>query len=184
MPVVLYIGRFQPFHKGHLSVIKKLYADYGPDNVIVAIGSSNKSHEYRNPFTFEERKEMLETSLKTEKMKIPEIFPVTDTIEDEAWVENVKEEIGKQFDIVCTGSEWTRQLFEKADICVLKPEFFKQEGKIVSATDIRDRILKGIKWEHLVPNGTISVIGKINGTERIKKVAEKEREHKDWFYKK
>ena len=48
------IGRFQPFHLGHLEAIK--FALSKVEHLHVGIGSSNKSHEKRNPFTADERK--------------------------------------------------------------------------------------------------------------------------------
>ena len=51
------IGRFQPFHLGHLEAIK--FALSKVEHLHLAIGSSNKSHEKRNPFTDDERKKMI-----------------------------------------------------------------------------------------------------------------------------
>ena len=49
----LYIGRFQPFHKGHLKILQKLAKKY--DEIIIGIGSSQYSNTLENPFTSEER---------------------------------------------------------------------------------------------------------------------------------
>lgn len=54
---LVFIGRFQPFHLGHKHVIET--ALQMAKNVIVLIGSSNSSRNSRNPFTFEERKQMI-----------------------------------------------------------------------------------------------------------------------------
>lgn len=54
----VFIGRFQPFHNGHLSIIKR-----GLElakEVIVVVGSASAARNIRNPFTFEERKAMIE----------------------------------------------------------------------------------------------------------------------------
>ena len=57
----LFIGRFQPFHKGHLKVIKDIIKkDY---RVIIGIGSSQYSHTVDNPFTSDERKKMIQETL-------------------------------------------------------------------------------------------------------------------------
>lgn len=50
----LLIGRFQPFHLGHLEAI--LFGLSKVENLWIGIGSSNKSHEMKNPFTADERK--------------------------------------------------------------------------------------------------------------------------------
>ena len=58
----LFIGRFQPFHNGHLKVIQNSINLY--DEVIIGIGSAQYSNTTDNPFTAEERKLMIERSLK------------------------------------------------------------------------------------------------------------------------
>ena len=57
MKVALLIGRFQPFHLGHVRAIE--YALHRADRLVVVIGSSQKSHEFRNPVTAGERMEMI-----------------------------------------------------------------------------------------------------------------------------
>ena len=49
----LLIGRFQPFHLGHLNAVE--YALKNVDILWIVVGSADKSHEYRNPFTAGER---------------------------------------------------------------------------------------------------------------------------------
>ena len=56
--LAVYIGRFQPFHNGHLSVINK--AEKLADKVLVLVGSANASPSIRNPFTYDERWEMID----------------------------------------------------------------------------------------------------------------------------
>ncbi|MFL6479721.1 MAG: adenylyltransferase/cytidyltransferase family protein, partial [Nitrososphaera sp.] len=57
----LFIGRFQPFHKGHLATVK--FALERVDQLVIVIGSAQKSHELRNPFTAGERIRMIKESL-------------------------------------------------------------------------------------------------------------------------
>lgn len=55
--VVVYPGRFQPFHLGHASVYKNLKKQFpGADILIV---TSNKTDPVDSPFTFDERKKMI-----------------------------------------------------------------------------------------------------------------------------
>lgn len=55
--VGLYIGRFQPFHEGHMHVIRKALKTC--DKLIVAIGSAQESRTERNPFTYKEREKFI-----------------------------------------------------------------------------------------------------------------------------
>lgn len=63
-PVVIYAGRFQPFHRGHFEVYQNLVEEYGEDNVIIA--SSNKQDDERSPFSFIDKKYIM-----TEVFNIP-----------------------------------------------------------------------------------------------------------------
>ena len=62
--VVVYAGRFQPFHFGHAEVYKHLVGKFGKNNVF--IGTSNKQGGPRHPFNFKEKKEVM-----TKMFKIP-----------------------------------------------------------------------------------------------------------------
>ena len=71
----LYIGRFQPFHKGHLYSLK--WCSDRVDELIVAVGSSDKSFELRNPFTAGERIEIIRENITTEiREKRDRIIPI------------------------------------------------------------------------------------------------------------
>jgi cytidyltransferase-like protein len=51
--VVLYPGRFQPFHLGHADVFRTLQAKFGRDNVFIA--TSNKTDAKKSPFNFTDK---------------------------------------------------------------------------------------------------------------------------------
>lgn len=53
----LFVGRFQPFHNGHLAVINQLLERH--NEVIIAIGSAEESISSDNPMTAGERVEMI-----------------------------------------------------------------------------------------------------------------------------
>ena len=53
----LILGRFQPFHFGHLELIKSIINE--GIETIICIGSAQYSHTRENPFTVEERRKML-----------------------------------------------------------------------------------------------------------------------------
>ena len=51
--VVVYSGRFQPFHKGHYATYSHLVKKFGKNNVY--IGTSNKTDNNKSPFNFKEK---------------------------------------------------------------------------------------------------------------------------------
>ena len=86
---VVFVGRFQPFHRGHLSVIEYLLSKF--DQVLVVIGSSDKFRTPENPFTVGERHAMVKATLDDLKVK-PDKFkvvPLPDIDDDEKWPKHV-----------------------------------------------------------------------------------------------
>ena len=70
---VVFIGRFQPLHQGHIDTINKAF-EYA-DEVFVLVGSSNRPRSIDNPFTFEERKRMILGSIKNPGLIV---YPIND----------------------------------------------------------------------------------------------------------
>jgi bifunctional NMN adenylyltransferase/nudix hydrolase len=79
----VFIGRFNPFHLGHQSVVEKGLEV--AERVFIFIGSSFQARDIRNPFTFEERKRMIRAAFPDEnKVKI---FGIRDyPYNDNKWV--------------------------------------------------------------------------------------------------
>jgi nicotinamide-nucleotide adenylyltransferase len=44
-----YIGRFQPYHNGHQSVLEHIAGEV--DEIIIGVGSAQLSHQVDNPFS-------------------------------------------------------------------------------------------------------------------------------------
>lgn len=162
MKLGLFIGRFQPFHLGHLSDIKNALKDV--DELVIGIGSSNEKHTKENPFTVEERIEMIDLVLPAEGITNYTVFPITDFHNDKKWLEHVETLVPK-FDVVYTGNSWTERCF-KGKYKVKRVNMV--EG--ISSTIIRHRMLKDDNWQSLVPKEVVDFISKIDGVERVKKL--------------
>jgi len=158
----LFIGRFQPFHLGHLQDIKNALKEV--DELVIGIGSSNEKHTQYNPFSVEERIEMIDLVLPANNISNYTIFPIPDLHNDKKWVKHV-ETLVPEFDIVYTGNRWTERCF-KGKFKVKRVNMLKG----VSSTIIRNRILDNKKWEKLVPKEVVDYISKIKGVERVKKI--------------
>lgn len=57
----VFIGRFQPLHNAHHSVILQALEEV--ETLIILIGSAKSTQDIKNPFSFEERAEMIAASL-------------------------------------------------------------------------------------------------------------------------
>ena len=69
--VVIYVGRFQPFHKGHHGTYQHLVKKFGKDNVF--IGTSNKTDKLKSPFKFNEKVKIMTTMFGIPKSKIHQV---------------------------------------------------------------------------------------------------------------
>lgn len=84
---IVYIGRFQPFHKGHFNVLQQIKEL--TDHVIVFIGSVNAPRTVRNPWTHKERKDVLKHYLKVLDLKNT-VIGIEDKDDDRDWVDTVE----------------------------------------------------------------------------------------------
>ena len=86
--ILVFIGRFQPLHKGHQAVIDK--ALELAEKVVVLIGSAGKARSIRNPFTYEERATMIASVYPQNVVCLPiEDAAYSDTL----WVTNVQKKV-------------------------------------------------------------------------------------------
>jgi len=159
----LLIGRFQPFHLGHLEALQ--FALSRVDKLFVGLGSSNKPPGENNPFSAEEREKMIISSIDNTIRDKIEIFFIPDFDDHQKWVKHI-ETIIPQFDIVFTNDQMTEFLFSKKGIKVLAIPFTRRD--VLSGTNIRDLILSDQPWENLVPRGTKIFLNETNAKERLK----------------
>lgn len=86
---LVFIGRFQPFHKGHLAVLEAGLAQ--AEQMIILCGSAHQPRSIRNPWTVEERTQMIRSTLSEDDNRRVQIAPLMDNVyNDEAWVRNVQ----------------------------------------------------------------------------------------------
>jgi nicotinamide-nucleotide adenylyltransferase len=156
MTIALLIGRFQPFHNGHLEVVKKILGEC--DYLIIGIGSSQYSKTEENPFSGDEREHMIYKTLKKEDLVDWEIVQVPDIHDEERWVNHVQK-ICPAFDLVYSGNPNTKKLFEEANVEVRQQPMYDREK--YSGTEIRGKILTKKSWKELVPKSVSESIRNI-----------------------
>ena len=69
--VVVYPGRFQPFHKGHHHSYSQLVREFGKKNVFIA--TSNKIEAGRSPLGFKEKKVIMTTMFSIPSSQIVQV---------------------------------------------------------------------------------------------------------------
>jgi len=159
----LLIGRFQPFHLGHLEALQ--FALSKVDKLWVGLGSSNISVEKNNPFTAEQRKEMILSSIDDSMRERISIYFIPDVDNHMRWIEKI-DTIVPKFDIIFSNDELTNHLYSKRNIQVLPIPFLNRES--LSGTNIRDLIISDQKWDDLVPDGTRNFLEKTGAKEHLK----------------
>ena len=164
----IYVGRFQPFHLGHLHAISDILKEV--DEVIIVIGSAQYSHNITNPFTAGERLIMIRKAL--QEARIAEsrfwIVPAPDVHLHMMWVCSIVGYTPK-FHVVYSNEPLTRRLFLEAGFEVKAIPFF--ERKMYSSTLIRNKMLKSQDWEELVPKTVAGFIKEIDGVNRVQDIA-------------
>jgi len=156
------IGRFQPFHLGHLEAIK--FALSKVEHLHIGIGSSNKSHEKRNPFTADERKKMILLSIDDKIAKNLSIHYIPDVTDHSQWIHLV-DEIIPEYDIVFSNDNFTHELYGKQGKSIISVELKSRNN--LSGTNIRNLILTDQNWKQFLPSGTTDVLLEIDPKKRL-----------------
>ena len=157
------IGRFQPFHLGHLEAVN--FALSKVDQLYIGIGSSNKSNESRNPFTADERNQMIKSSLDETTMQRISLYNIPDVDDHSKWTESIDKIIPK-YDIVFSNDDFTHRLYEENTKKIISVALKSRED--LSGTNIRRLIQSDGNWKDLVPNGTKNILLKIEAKNRLK----------------
>jgi len=92
--LIIYIGRFQPFHNAHEYVVRA--AQELADEVLILIGSSNVGRSIKNPFTGDERYFMILRALPDFDNSCGAIKFINDyTYDNNLWIEHVGEVVNE-----------------------------------------------------------------------------------------
>jgi nicotinamide-nucleotide adenylyltransferase len=164
----LFIGRFQPFHLGHMATIK--FALNYVEELVVVIGSAQKSHELRHPFTAGERIQMIRNSINADNevnIKRILLIPIPDVDTHSLWTHQI-DILVPRYSVVFTNDSFTTLLFEERGIRVIQPKLFQREQ--LSGTEIRYRMANDADWEKLVTPETIKLLESIRGAQRVKAI--------------
>ncbi|MFH2106934.1 MAG: nicotinamide-nucleotide adenylyltransferase [Candidatus Micrarchaeota archaeon] len=162
MDNALFIGRFQPFHLGHFKMVEYLLK--GHDHVSLVIGSSQESFTEKNPFTFDERKQMVLSCFPDCKRIL--VLGLEDSPNDnEVWIRNLLS-VAPKFNVAYSHNPLVQSLLREKGFTV-KDILFQRE--MYEGTRIRKLLGQG-KGLGLVPTPVLDYLKKIKGMERLKKL--------------
>ncbi|OLD12273.1 MAG: nicotinamide-nucleotide adenylyltransferase [Crenarchaeota archaeon 13_1_40CM_2_52_14] len=169
MTTGLYVGRFQPFHLGHLEAVKHILTKV--DELVIVVGSAHDSHTVENPFTAGERITMIRLALKEAKIDANRytVLPLPDAEFHKVWVSHLLSQT-PSFDLVFTNEPLTGRLLKEAGMRVEKIPMFNRTS--FTATEVRKRIIEGRIWEELLPKSVSAYVKQIKGEERMREIAQ------------
>ncbi|SMF06406.1 bifunctional nicotinamide-nucleotide adenylyltransferase/Nudix hydroxylase [Pseudobacteriovorax antillogorgiicola] len=160
--VAVFIGRFQPLHNSHLSEIKRSLEI--AETLILVIGSDRTSRTPKNPFSGDQRREMIERSLNDDDLqRVHLVFARDYLYNDTQWfseiarlVEQKMSELNISGKVCLTGCNKDESSYYIASL----PDSWKREiihvpNKNLSATDIRRKLFEGKNPKNIkdVPRG-------------------------------
>lgn len=166
MKTGLFIGRFQPFHLGHLSAIRQALKKV--EVLYIGIGSAQKNFQKENPFTGAERVKMVKGALKEAKIPLNRfrIILIPDIDDFPAWPGHVRSLV-PPFQTVFTGSPIVKELFEQYDTAEVLPV---QKKLKISATQIRNEMVGNGDWKKGLPPAIVRDLQLIDGIKRLKQI--------------
>jgi nicotinamide-nucleotide adenylyltransferase len=160
----LLIGRFQPFHGGHLEVVRTIRSSRPSDGLLLGVGTAQESYTWKNPFTAGERLEMIARALDEAKITGCAALPIPDIQRHALWVSYLQSQL-PPFDRVYTNNPLTQLLFERAHVTVENPPVFdrhRYEGERV-----REHLAADREWRSLVPPAVERYLEEIGAPSRL-----------------
>jgi nicotinamide-nucleotide adenylyltransferase len=167
----LIVGRFQPFHRGHLAVVQNLRRARPDSPLLLVVGSAQDSFTAENPFTAGERIEMIQRALTEAAVERCLPIPVADIHQHAQWVAYLRGQL-PDFDVVYTNNPLTRLLFEREHFRVESPPLVERER--FQGAIVRYRLLRGEDWKQLVPPAVARFLEEIGAQERLHRIAERD----------
>lgn len=173
----LIIGRFQPFHKGHLHLVRQILSEC--EEIVIAIASAQYNYIEKDPFTAGERIEMIHDSLREAKVDLSTcyIVPIINDENNARWVAHLQSFL-PVFDVVYTGNPYVKMLMRNSRIKVRKISFHDRNA--YNATRIRNLMVEGKEWEELVPKAVASLIERLDGGKRMKIISRSDSRPQEW----
>ena len=182
--LAVFIGRFSPLHLGHCHVISTAL-EYA-DKICILVGSSFTPRSYRNPWSFDERKEMIVNTFKDIQDRII-VLPLEDfAYNDSQWIQNVQQLVSEVVEGQFSGrypritlighnkdnSSYYLKLFPQwASINV---PGYVNEDFVLASTNIREWYFSNyirIETQHLPP-AVCDFLEKFNKTTEYKNIVE------------
>jgi bifunctional NMN adenylyltransferase/nudix hydrolase len=92
---LIFIGRFQPPHRGHLDVLRRALSQ--ASRVCILIGSTDRPRTIKDPFSYDERRQMILALLDEDERERVVIAPVQDSMyNDGDWLRWIQDAVASE----------------------------------------------------------------------------------------
>ena len=148
-PNALFIGRFQPFHKGHEKAVNYLMKKY--KRIKIIIGSAQEKRTPANPFSAKERIAMLKkiaNAHKEWKNKIS-FSLINDSPSDAKWATHVCKKFSRKKFAIFSDNLLVRKLLSNAGYCLDRSPLYARISW--QGAKIRIKIRKGKNYAGEIP---------------------------------
>ncbi len=164
----LAVMRAQPPHIGHLKLIGRMLDEC--EKIIIILGSVQEQGTDRNPYSYIQRKQMLqkiyENTAEQERIKILGIFDINNPTEWADFVLDFIKEAAPETekpDVYYAGSEYDAQWFRKSFRHIRIENRIDYDFPYVSGSMVRDMIKIGDqRWHNFVPQAIHSMIEELS----------------------
>lgn len=169
----LVVGRFQPFHLGHMGLVGQALSSY--EEAVVAVASAQYNYLPRDPFTAGERIEMVRRAVGAGggggdgRLARCIVVPIDDRPDNAAWAAHLRSSL-PPFGAVLSGNPYVETLLSGAGVRVDRPRMVDRSRYVGSG--IRALMARGDgSWRGLVPPAVAGYIDEIGGAERVAAVS-------------
>ncbi len=140
----------------------------------MVVGSAQHSHTIDNPFTAGERVTMIRLALKEARIPADRyiVIPLPDDEFHKVWVSHLLSQT-PSFDVVYTNEPLTFRLLKEAGLRVERIPMFNR--RTFTATEVRRRLLKGGRWQELLPKSVARYLKEIDGDERLRDISKSDK---------
>jgi nicotinamide-nucleotide adenylyltransferase len=175
----LMLGRFQPFHKGHLALTKQILSEC--DELLIIIGSAQFNFIDKDPFSAGERVLMIHEALKEAGVDLSRcyIIPVANDENNARWLAYIRSMV-PPFDVLYSGNDFVKYLARSQDSSIVIEDPVFAEINEYNGANIRRLMQEGKPWEHLVPPAVAKVIQQVGGIVRINMLARSDSNPQRW----
>ncbi len=152
-------------------MVREIAGDTDTEEVLIGIAAAADDHTPGNPFTAEERNEMVILALGEAGIRPFRIVDIPDIHNPPVWARYVVS-LCPPFDLVVAHNDTTLDLFREIGYQVRKATPYDRETH--SGTRVRELMAEDGDWEMLVPDAVAGYLKDIEGPERVRRLAGRE----------